>query len=58
MAIIPMHYWTPLIGRRLQRLEKFLSLRQNVVPFEGSTLTITPETLPGDQPTWVLRPLY
>jgi L-ascorbate metabolism protein UlaG (beta-lactamase superfamily) len=58
LAVIPMHYWTPLIGRRIGRLEKFLAGRPNVVPFEGSSLTITPDSLPGDQPTWVLRPIY
>lgn len=58
MVVIPMHYWTPLIGRRLQRLEKFLSVRPNVVAFDGSTVSLTPESIPGDQPTWVLRPLY
>lgn len=58
MVVIPMHYWTPLVGRRLQRLEKFLSSRSGVMPFDGSTVSITPDSLPGDQPTWVLRPLY
>lgn len=58
MVVVPMHYWTPLIGRRLGRIERFLAGRHPVIPFEGSTITVTPETLPGDQPTWVLRPLY
>jgi L-ascorbate metabolism protein UlaG (beta-lactamase superfamily) len=58
MVVVPMHYWTPLVGRRLGRIERFLAGRQRVVPFDGSTVRITPETLPGDQPTWVLRPLY
>lgn len=58
MVVIPMHYWTPLIGRRLHRLERFLGGRTNVIAFEGSTVSITMDTIPGDQPTWVLRPLY
>jgi L-ascorbate metabolism protein UlaG (beta-lactamase superfamily) len=58
MVVIPMHYWTPLIGRRLHRLERFLARQSLVVPFEGSTVSIDVESLPGGQPTWVLRPLY
>ncbi len=58
LVVIPMHYWTPLIGRRLGRLERFLAGRPNIVPFEGSSVEITPDSLPGNQPTWVLRPLY
>lgn len=58
MVAIPMHYWTPLVARRIGRIERFLARRPNVVPFEGSTVTISPDTLPGNQPTWVLRPLY
>lgn len=58
MAVIPMHYWTPLIGRRLGRIERFLNGRPNIIPFDGSTVSITPDSMPGDQPTWVLRPLY
>lgn len=58
LVVIPMHYWTPLIGRNLGRLERFLAGRPNVVPFEGSTVSVTPDALPGNQPTWVLRPLY
>jgi len=58
LVVIPMHYWTPLIGRRLGRLENFLAGRPGIVPFEGSSVSISPDSLPGNQPTWVLRPLY
>ncbi len=58
MVVVPMHYWTPLIGRRLQRLERFINGRPAVLPFDGSSVEVSPDSLPGDQPTWVLRPLY
>ena len=58
MVVVPMHYWTPLVSRRLGRIERFLARQSRVVPVEGSTVSPAPDALPGDQPTWVLRPLY
>ena len=57
-VVVPMHYWTPLVRRRLGRIERFLQGRPGVVAFDGSTLSIDSGALPHDMATWVLRPLY
>jgi L-ascorbate metabolism protein UlaG (beta-lactamase superfamily) len=55
-VVIPMHFATPSLPFRLQRVDAFLQGKERVKRLDTSSIEISPKDLPDKTEIWVLKP--